>query len=282
MRHLALLTAFAGILLLAGCASPNDVDAANKIKAMAPPTAGTAFNRALFEEYKSEAKNEAEVEFEWDDAAIFARKGLAAAAGETVEPEKLASWLIPAGRVDELAKARELLVADLAAGAGERLPAIAAKAQAKFDCWVEEEREGDTTSDCRKQFLTLEPQLRAPMVAAPAPAKIVKTFIVYFDFNKADITAAARITLDEVSVSQAQIKPTNIYVSGHTDTVGTSDYNNRLSARRAQAVTDALANRGVKSGMFDIKTFGKDKPAVPTGDNVNEPRNRRVEIYFEK
>jgi outer membrane protein OmpA-like peptidoglycan-associated protein len=278
-----MLPALAGALLLAACATPFEVSDVNTIKATATPSGGTAFSRALFDEYKVYAKQEAEVEYEWDDAAIFARKGLAIVQGTNVMPENVADWSMPAARATELNGVRARLMGYFDGGARERVPAIAAKAQAKFDCWVEEEHEGDADSSCRKDFLALEPQLKPqPVVAAPPTPKIVKTFIVYFDFNKADITAQAAKTLKEVAAAQAEIKPLNIFVSGHTDTVGTSTYNKKLSDKRAAAVTSDLAKLGVKASVFDVKTYGKDKLAVATGDNVKEPKNRRVEIYFEK
>ena len=70
-------------------------------------------------------------------------------------------------------------------------------------------------------------------------------------------------------------------MSGHTDTVGKSAYNDKLSAKRADAVAAALAKLGVSSKV-DQKAFGFTKLAVPTKANVKEGKNRRVEIYFEK
>ena len=70
-------------------------------------------------------------------------------------------------------------------------------------------------------------------------------------------------------------------MSGHTDTVGKSAYNDKLSAKRASAVAAALAKLGVSSKV-DQKSFGFTKLAVPTKANIKEGKNRRVEIYFEK
>ena len=116
---------------------------------------------------------------------------------------------------------------------------------------------------------------------APATPKIVKTFIVYFDFNKATITKASQKTLKDVAAAQGEIKPSSIYVAGHTDTVGKSAYNDSLSAKRANAVAAALGKLGV-AAKVDQKSFGMTKLAVPTKANVKEVKNRRVEIYFEK
>ncbi|RAU23114.1 OmpA family protein [Paramagnetospirillum kuznetsovii] len=281
MKSLRLATIIGMTALATACATPWDVAEVNEITAAPAPTVGSAFTKALFAEYKAYAIHEAKDEFEWDDAAIFARKGLRAATGEMVAPEEFANWDVPAARVKELTDARARLVGYFGNGARERVPAAAAKAQVMFDCWVEEEHEGDTTSDCRAAFLKVEPELMvkpAPVAAAP---KIVKTFIVYFDFNKATLTKQAMKTLKEVAVASGEVKPTSIYVAGHTDTVGNNAYNDKLSAKRAKAVGDALAKMKVVTKL-DQKSFGEAKLAVPTKDNMKEGKNRRVEISFEK
>lgn len=266
--------------LAAACATPWEVSDVNEIMVAPAPTVGSAFTKALFAEYKAYAIHEAKDEFEWDDAAIFARKGLRSATGEVVAPEEVASWSMPAARVKEVTDARARLVGYFSNGARERVPAATAKAQAMFDCWLEEEHEGDANSDCRAAFLKVEPELQVKPVMAVTP-KIVKTFIVYFDFNKATLTKASQKVLKDVAAANGEIKPTSIYVAGHTDTVGKSAYNDKLSAKRASAVAAALGKMGVKSKL-DQKSYGETKLAVPTKDNIKEGKNRRVEIYFEK
>jgi outer membrane protein OmpA-like peptidoglycan-associated protein len=281
MKLIRFLPALAGAALLAACATPWEVSDVQSVQT-AQATGGTAFTKALLTEYAAYAKYEAEVEYEWDDAAIFARKGLRAATGEVVEPSLVTDYSkIPAARAPELNDARARLMGYFAGGARERVPAAAATAQVKFDCWVEEENEGDANSDCRAAFLKIEPELKPKAVAAPTP-KIIKTFIVYFDFNKADITKDANKVLADVVAEQKKLQPANIYLSGHTDTVGKSAYNDKLSAKRANAVAAALGKKGVAAKVLDVKSFGKTKLAVPTADNVKEGKNRRVEIYFEK
>lgn len=272
----------AGLILLAGCGTM-DVREIQATKTQG----GTPFTQALTDEYRAYATHEAEVEYEWNHAAIFARKGLKTSKGEVVMPEELATWEVPAPRVGELRDARMRLVGYLNDGVRERVPAPAAKAQAMFDCWIEEEAEGEADSNCRAEFLKTEPLLQVKPVVAREPApqvpgKIVKTFVVYFDLNKTDITTTAHNVLNQVVVAQTDIQPMNIYLSGHTDTVGGDVYNQNLSRNRAEVVAAALSKLGVKTSMFDVKYFGKHKPQVPTPDNTKEPKNRRVEIYFEK
>ena len=72
--------------------------------------------------------------------------------------------------------------------------------------------------------------------------------------------------------------PVDVSVVGHTDTVGEKGYNYALSLKRAKAVASILLGKGVDPSTLDITSHGKDNPLVPTGDQVHEPRNRRVEI----
>ncbi len=71
-----------------------------------------------------------------------------------------------------------------------------------------------------------------------------------------------------------------IVLNGHTDTVGGAEYNFKLSLKRAEAVKAALIKRGVPADVIRTFGFGKTDPAIATGDNVAEPKNRRVEIFL--
>ena len=65
---------------------------------------------------------------------------------------------------------------------------------------------------------------------------------------------------------------------GHTDRVGTEDYNIRLSSRRAYYVRDRLILNGIKSSALVVSFYGEAVPLVYTEDDIPEPRNRRVEV----
>ncbi|CCG41883.1 OmpA family protein [Magnetospirillum molischianum] len=285
MRRLRIVCAIGTATLAAACATPWEVaDVQTAIEAP-PASTGPAFTRALFDEYRDLAKFEALEEYDWINAAVFARKGLRAANGEVVAPEDLAAWDIPAERVAELTAARARLVGYLSTGAADRMPAVAAKAQAAFDCWVEGESEGDSLSECRSDFVKAADQLEppppaaAPAANAAAEPKIIRSFVIYFDFNKSTLSQKAHKILAETVAARAELAPTTIHIIGHTDTSGNAAVNDRLSAKRASAVAEALAHLGVKA---DQKAVGKAQPAVITGDGVQEQRNRRVEILFEK
>jgi OmpA-OmpF porin, OOP family len=280
MKLSRLLPVIAGGFLLSACATPWQVAEVQDAKTITA-TGGTAFTKALTEEYKTQARIEAEVENEWPHAVLFARKASRAAGGETFTPDDLSGWDLSAEATKALTYSRGLLMADFATGARERVPALAATAQANFDCWVEEESEGDSHSSCKEIFLQTEPQLKAP---APAPvAKIEpKTFIVYFAFNKAGLTADAKKVIDDVVAANSSFHPVRIVLTGHTDTVGAKGFNQKLSEKRTKAVADALAKRGIQTSVLSASSYGKDKPVVRTVDNVREAKNRRVEVILEK
>jgi outer membrane protein OmpA-like peptidoglycan-associated protein len=124
-----------------------------------------------------------------------------------------------------------------------------------------------------------------PMVtpaAAPAapPPMMARTFLVFFDFDRYNLTPDARRVIDAAaSVYKAGGHP-RIDVSGYTDLAGTQAYNLRLSQRRADSVAGYLMKQGVPKTAMDVKWFGKEHPRVPTADGVREPQNRRVEIVM--
>ncbi|HTJ62334.1 MAG TPA: OmpA family protein [Alphaproteobacteria bacterium] len=118
-----------------------------------------------------------------------------------------------------------------------------------------------------------------PPVVAPAPAP--KSYLVFFDFNKSDLTPQAKDIVDTAAKNAAANKVTQLTVTGHTDTVGSDAYNMRLSRRRAESVAAQLEKDGVPSSEIAIVAKGKRDLLVPTADGVREPQNRRVQIVFD-
>jgi len=118
-------------------------------------------------------------------------------------------------------------------------------------------------------------------IAGPALAALPKPplrFILYFEHDSVNLTPESRGLLKNVLGTIRDRAPVDISVVGHTDTVGKKEYNYALSMKRARAVASILLGMGVDPSVLDITSHGKDNPLVPTGDQVPEPRNRRVEI----
>jgi len=118
----------------------------------------------------------------------------------------------------------------------------------------------------------------APVAAvAPAPAR---TFLVFFDWDRADLTARARQIIAEAAQARTAQRVTRIEVNGHTDTSGSPRHNQGLSERRAASVAAELVRLGVPRGEIVTRGFGQTQLLVATADNVREPQNRRVEIIL--
>jgi outer membrane protein OmpA-like peptidoglycan-associated protein len=122
---------------------------------------------------------------------------------------------------------------------------------------------------------------RSAPAPAPAPAaapQATRSFLVFFDWNRADLTERARqIVAEAVQHARAQ-RSTRIEVAGHADRSGTVPYNQALSRRRAETVAAELVRRGIAREEIAITAFGETQPLVATADDVREPQNRRVEI----
>ncbi|HTR16250.1 MAG TPA: OmpA family protein [Acetobacteraceae bacterium] len=116
-------------------------------------------------------------------------------------------------------------------------------------------------------------------VAAPAPAP-ARTYLVFFDWDRADLTARARQIIAEAAQASTHVETTRIEVNGYTDLSGTAAYNQRLSVRRAQSVEAELVRDGVPRNEILIHGYGESNPLVPTAKGVREPQNRRVEIIL--
>jgi iron complex outermembrane receptor protein len=116
--------------------------------------------------------------------------------------------------------------------------------------------------------------------AVQAPVSVPKSYLVFFDFNKSDLTPQAVEIVDQAAKNAEATKVTQLTVTGHTDTVGSDVYNMRLSHRRAESVAAQLEKDGIRSSEIEIVARGKRDLLVPTADGVKEPQNRRVQIVY--
>jgi OOP family OmpA-OmpF porin len=115
---------------------------------------------------------------------------------------------------------------------------------------------------------------------APTPAMAKQEFIVFFDFDKANLTPEGQKIVDAAAAAYKKGGSAKISLAGYTDLAGTAPYNLKLSQRRAETVRAALVKDGVPDNQIAASWYGKEKPRVPTADGVREPQNRRVEIMF--
>jgi outer membrane protein OmpA-like peptidoglycan-associated protein len=128
----------------------------------------------------------------------------------------------------------------------------------------------------RIPFGAEEPVVATP--EAPPAADVAKTYIVFFDFNKSNLTAEAQGVVAEAADAYKATGSVRVQVVGHTDTVGSASYNQQLSERRAAAVAAEMVRLGVPADAITTEGRGFSDPMVPTGPGVREPQNRRAVI----
>ncbi len=240
MRHVILgsffLVQLVMILVLAGCGSAFDYQGLRELN----PQRGD-FTSALSREYQAFALFEAEEMDDLRDAVRFRDKAIYAAQGEAVPPERVGDWRIPARYVGELEAARRRLVAAFDKGARAHLPAPAAGAQARLDCWLEQREEDWQTAHiaaCRHGFMTalfeIEGALGGPPAAGSALSSAIfmpaaldgdqlgnpfkahgpRTFTVFFEFDSAELTPESEQAMDTIVASAKASAPLHVIGPG--------------------------------------------------------------------
>jgi OOP family OmpA-OmpF porin len=124
----------------------------------------------------------------------------------------------------------------------------------------------------------------APPAAAPpppAPTVAPPSFMVFFDWDRSNLSAQALSTIKQAAAAFKTKGNARITATGHTDTSGPEAYNMALSLRRANAVKDALVREGVPATAITVIGKGETGLLVQTADGVREPQNRRVEIVIQ-
>ncbi len=127
------------------------------------------------------------------------------------------------------------------------------------------------------------PEPPREVIVAPVAscANLNQNFVVYFEWDKSDLTSQASAVIDQ---AVANIRGTtgcainSVSIVGHTDSSGGNAYNDRLSARRADVVANALSAKGIDAASIVKSSKGETALAKSTGDGVREPLNRRSEV----
>lgn len=275
MKFFKTAVALGALPFLAACASNWDVEGAKMAQ-----NNGTDFQKELQSEYARLAGLERD-EGDWRDARRFVKKALAATQGD-VAPQMVGDRRLPEDKVGELSAAREQLMAAFAAGGKEATPSAAARAQAGFDCWMQEQEENFQPEDieaCKKYFMAGMNEMKPKEVMAKPAMMKMDDIIVYFDFDSTTLNDEAKALLVKASMMGRGAKA--VMVSGHTDTKGAVAYNEALALSRAQAVSEFLKSHGISGNAIRVGASGEKQNAVTTGDEVEESRNRRVVVSFQ-
>ena len=234
-----------------------------------------------------------------DLAESYAQKAVDAANGQDVEPEDA-----PDDNTDAQNMRVRLLTA-LDQGR-DKAPSDAARAQADYDCWVLDatvDSQMNASQRCRKSLDVslarleqdvggMSPEMAPPQqpvetAPAPAPAPAPEAapppapsadYTVYFDFDSWTLTAEDLTTITNAVDAARKGGQSHIKVVGHTDTSGSTDYNQRLSVRRAKVVKEVMVQMGARPDSIETSGVGETDLAVQTGDGVREAKNRRSVI----
>jgi len=267
------------------------------------------FSKYLLQEYKKKADFEAKEMHDWNSAKLYSEKALAAVKGEKVQPQKISYWNISPEKRYDIIKGynnllniyNETLLID---------PLNLAKAISSLDCWSEQQEENWQTWDinkCKDDFLNamhkiyenlseyekerksknlnliskkiedkaIDKKNKSAIITEDKDKNILQ--IVYFDFDKSNLSSVSRNEIKNFIDKYKKIIKKFIVI-GHTDTVGTDEYNLSLSIERASAVKKILIDLGIQPEFIKILGKGEKVLNVKTKDNVPHPANRRAEI----
>lgn len=261
-----ILLATAALLTVTACSSQLGM-----LKIAEPK--GDQFSQALVKEYIMLSESEA-YQYDWKDSEYFAGKGLAAASGQNVEPEKLEMRDLPEDAIIELATNRERLVRALSnPKIRANSPDDLAYAQSSFDCWVEQREEvwqGNEYIKCKSEFQQTISDLLS-----------VKSGMILFAPGSSAISPRGNALLNAVAGKLRGNPSTTALVTGHTDTVGDAQANQLLSEKRARAVASGIIARGIDPARVKVAAEGEGRNRVQTGDETSAQYNRRVEIFLD-
>jgi OOP family OmpA-OmpF porin len=277
----AMLSIAAAALLATACTTAMSTSERVTDKAtsfVSPRLAPTAeFRSELAKTYRELATLETEKWFDATDAAYYNRKAKSAERGVDVQPEDPISWNVG---TPELKNAYDMLQIALVPDQKKvTTPVAAGRAQAYFDCWVEQTQEKwvapSAEYDCRAKFY--EYFCKMYNNACQGQTITDKIYRVFFATNRSDLNADA---INAVNSAAAAYKAggKEVLIAGHADRVGNPQANLALSQKRSRAVAAALVNRGVPSNAIVLKSFGEGQPLVATPDNVPNQSNRRALI----
>lgn len=124
------------------------------------------------------------------------------------------------------------------------------------------------------------PVAQAAPAAKPTPmaSKVVFNADTFFDFDKATLKPEGRQLLDQVATQAGSIDLETIIAVGHTDSIGTEAYNQKLSERRAASVKAYLVSKGIDANRIYTEGKGESQPVASNKTKEGRAQNRRVEI----
>ena len=256
------------------------------------------FSQHLFEAYKIKADFEAKEMHDWNSTKLYAEKALEASKGNNIYPQKISYWELTHEEERKL-KIGYFNLLDVYDDAIHSDPINLAKAISSLDCWSEQKKEGWQTWDinkCRDDFLNAmhiiyesltnntnnktqekETPSNNNTIIVTEDLKQNTLQIIYFDFDKSNLS---EVSLDKIKKFIGNNKNVikKFIIVGHTDSLGTKEYNMNLSIERAETVKDILLKLAIKEENIKILGKGEADLKIKTADSIAHPANRRAEI----
>ena len=151
----------------------------------------------------------------------------------------------------------------------------------RFGCPVDSD--GDGVADYLDECPGTPEGVKVDEVGCPIKDEVILTINrLGFAFDSYELDRSSKAALDRaVEVIKAHSEMVNLKVVGHTDGVGTEEYNQKLSERRAAAVVDYLVSKGVSRGSLSSAGKGKSEPIASNDNEEGRAENRRVELVVE-
>jgi outer membrane protein OmpA-like peptidoglycan-associated protein len=114
------------------------------------------------------------------------------------------------------------------------------------------------------------------------PQRLVE--VIYFDFNSSELTSESKVMLERVEkmIRRSKMDDLQVIIEGHTDNVGSEEYNKRLGERRARVVKQYLRQKGIEEGVFVVKSLGESNPSESNDTKEGRNKNRRAEFIVKK
>jgi outer membrane protein OmpA-like peptidoglycan-associated protein len=229
-------------------------------------------------------------EGDYRDSDFFADRAIAAASNQDIEPQHIGARDLSVRVLNDAAAAQRKLTVVRYKGGPWIYPVLTAEAQLGFECWLQEMEEGRQPDDieaCRTRFdsamNTIAELERAAMTMSMAPPPEDRprpvdrmTFDIFFDFDSDKLTGPAQSNIGLIAIVIKEFTKPTVAVIGNADQSGETEYNLKLSQRRAETVAEALRASGVEpNGIFAL---GDQAPQLHTLSRARERMNRVVVI----
>ena len=135
-------------------------------------------------------------------------------------------------------------------------------------------------SGTRAQLESRVTQMEAMQAEQTDRGMVLTLGDVLFDLNRAELKPAGETTVGRLADFMAEYENRRVRVEGYTDSTGAESYNQQLSERRAEAVREALMDRGINRARIEVQGFGEQYPVATNETSAGRQQNRRVEIVI--